>query len=207
MPFKSPSMILSDIAAGPDDLWIVGYDTGGPGGGVIARFHGGRWTTWTNTIGGSSTDALYVVAVSSPRSVWVFGTHPYHDEHGDSIGDVVLHYDGAGWSQAAIVGAPTSTLGPSTATADDDGGAWGLDEALLGGPASGAIAIHCAATACQATTLTVPGVDGVAGLAMFSATQGFAIGDHIVYGQGIGVPQSTLLFYDGGRWNVIPSAG
>ena len=74
-------------------------------------------------------------------------------------------------------------------------------------------AIHCAATGCQSTSLTVPGVESVGASSMLSPTQGFAIGNHMAYGplvgdhERIGVLESTLLFYDGGQWSVIPSAG
>ncbi|HZC79257.1 MAG TPA: hypothetical protein VE258_16000, partial [Ktedonobacterales bacterium] len=177
MPFKRTTMILTDIAAiAPDDLWIVGYDTAAPGGGIIAHYSGRQWSTWSGTIGGNATDALYAVAPVSPSSVWVFGTHPYHDAHGDNISFVAFHFDGSAWSLVPTLN-PTPSGGPFAATALPAGDAYAFDQNAW--VERTMVVQHCVATACQGLPLAsvAQGVRAIRALALFSATQGFAIGD------------------------------
>lgn len=203
LPFKTPSLDLSDLAAGSDDLWIVGFDPEEFGCcGVIARYHSGQWSTWRNLIGHSGLDTFGAVALSSPRNVWVFGAHRVN-QTSDSTG-VVLHYDGASWSQVTIAGAPVGSL--SIATTSPSGDVWGLVPSGPGplGPVNERTAItviHCATADCQAISSTLQGANNVGALTMFSATQGFAI-DGYLYGEA-----NALLYFDGGQWSIIPSAG
>jgi hypothetical protein len=205
MPFKTPSLDLADLAAGPGDLWIVGSDTDGFGCcGVIARYHGGQWSTWKNLISKSGLDTFDAVALVSPRNVWVFGAHRANSQTPDNTG-VALRYDGANWSQVPIAGGPVSA--PGAVAVSSSGDVWGvLPSGLVPegptneGNAITVTVIHCEAAGCQAISSKLVGLNGVGALTMFSATQGFAISGRI-YGEA-----SALLYFDSGQWSVIPAA-
>ncbi|HEX6799140.1 MAG TPA: hypothetical protein VF116_15630, partial [Ktedonobacterales bacterium] len=194
MLFETPSMILSDIAAGPDVLWIVGYETGASSGGIIARYHAGKWMTWGGAIAGDATIALYAVALSSPDSVWAIGTHS------SSAGIAAYHFDGHIWSLIPTR-TPTPTLGSYSATVLPAGDVYTFDQTVM--PGSSPIE-HCDLTACQTKSPGVPDVTGIRELALFSATRGFAIADRYYVPE---APQSVLLYFDSGHWSAIPTAG
>lgn len=206
MPFKTPDMSIGGMAAGADDLWLTGYDVADYNSGTIARYHDGQWQTWNST-----SNELYVVAFASPENVWAYGTHTAHDASGDHFSEVVLHYDGATWSQVPSAKETPSMLGPTTATELANGDVWSFEHTAgaISGPsgpgtiAASTIAIHCAATGCQANPLVLPGGESTDALSLFSSTQGFAIEGHGIFDE---VP-TGLLYFDDGQWSIIPAAG
>ena len=205
MAFKTPSMILTGLAAGPGDLWIGGYDTAatdssGSAAAVVAHYAGGHWSSWSGTLGGMTVGLVQALAVVSPSSVWVFGSQPYRDAHSQGVSLAAFHYDGRAWSLV-----PTRNPGMAgfgyTATALPNGEVYIFGQSGL----PGSVALErCDPGGCEVASPDVPDVVAIRGLAPFSATRGFAVAD---LGYVPGGPQSAILYFDGGQWSAIPDAG
>lgn len=92
-----PGAELNDVhGTGENDIWAVGWN-----GTILHRFDGGLW----EKVDGIATDLhLHAVWAISSANAWAVG------ERADGSGGVVLHWDGASWSDP--YGAVAGPAGP-----------------------------------------------------------------------------------------------
>jgi hypothetical protein len=91
---------LSAVAAtSASNAWAVGYSS--PGSvtqdTMILRWNGTAWTQAASPSPGGSApyDTLYAVAATSAGNAWAVGTY----DSGTTAGTLILHWDGATWTQ------------------------------------------------------------------------------------------------------------
>jgi hypothetical protein len=85
--------------AGPNDVWAVGYASGGtgPAQSIIMHWQGQNWKTIAHPSAGTSSNWLYGVHAVAPNDVWAVGAfrnsaQPAYDE------TLILHWNGTDWS-------------------------------------------------------------------------------------------------------------
>jgi hypothetical protein len=82
---------LSAVSA--NEAWTVGTDYGADLKVVIAHYVNGAWSLWPKTFAGNSYQSI---TMFSPTDGWAA-----YDSN-DSLGTVLLHYDGSAWAPVAI---------------------------------------------------------------------------------------------------------
>lgn len=157
--------------SGPNDVFFVGQ------GGVIAHFDG----TAIALMDSPTTATLFGVWGSGPSDVWAVGGNPL--PMGET--DVVLHYDGATWTQLALSDPPGAALFKVWGAAADDIWVVGQRGALLHYDGSDWVTLDSGATT---TLFTVRGS---------AADDVWAVG---------GSPP-TMLHYDGTAWTRQENPG
>jgi len=104
-------------AAGPADLWTVGYsrDPGQPGITLAQRYDGATWRIVdTPNPAGSFSSVLYSVAHLGPTSAFAVGS--YEDPNGNVTRPLAMQWNGALWS---LVDVPAVTGCPAATTLND----------------------------------------------------------------------------------------
>jgi hypothetical protein len=94
------SGLISVSAAGPSDVWAVGFRTNGDGYGTLAEhFDGSSWTAVATPSPGTTEDVLLGVAAVGGQA-WAVG----YRSDGTGARALVEHYDGTAWSSVAAPG-------------------------------------------------------------------------------------------------------
>jgi hypothetical protein len=99
-------------AAGPDDIWAVGYEDNGPSYlSLILHFDGKHWITVSSPNPTGSTD-LADVSASSRRNAWAVGyTNPnVCGNGGPQCGTAAFHWNGKTWTAVPTPNPPAGYL-------------------------------------------------------------------------------------------------
>jgi hypothetical protein len=108
-------------AADDDQIWVVGThsDAMGEFRILIQRYDGNSsWTTFDVPTPGLEIDALEGVLAFAPNDVWAVGDY-YHAQLFRPQ-PLIMHYDGASWTQVQLPEYPPAELRGMTARAPDD---------------------------------------------------------------------------------------
>jgi hypothetical protein len=197
--------------AGPNDVWAVGYASGGtgPAQSIIMHWQGQNWKTIAHPSAGTSSNWLYGVHAVAPDDVWAVGAfrnsaQPAYDE------TLILHWNGTAWS---IVPSPNpgtwnnelyavSAAGPNevwavgeydpSPSADDNtktltmrwnGTAWATVASPNGNEAS--------YNSLRGVKAIVVDTENVWAVGYYGVTDG---------------SQTLTLHWNGGAWSIVPSA-
>jgi|GEM_PF-1890238 hypothetical protein len=206
MSFDVPSMLLFGFSVTPDGTcWLAGYDTNSPWGGVIATYQNGQWQTWKGSIVGRLSPSFYTITALSNQNVWVGGSNYYQDATGDHNASLILHYDGASWTQAQLPPDPNANMGPGdvmsmTMISPTEG--WAFEDTVPGAETS---LLHYSNGQWQWKYLPLTGGQFVSGLTMATPTQGWAIVN--VYesdsATSMSFPVGSFVYYNNGTWTPI----
>jgi hypothetical protein len=93
LPFLTLNYPESIYAAGPDDVWIVGYggDHRGEYKGYVQHWDGSSWNSVSTPVTGQPVTFLRDIDGSAADNIWIVG-HVNYSHH------LSLHWDGSTWS-------------------------------------------------------------------------------------------------------------
>ena len=90
-------------ASGADEVWALGYQTHAQTGTIARHWDGTRWkAVQTPDI---ARDHINDVAVIAPDNAWAVGQKA-SAEGGQQVVNLVLHWDGAAWTEVPVPGLP-----------------------------------------------------------------------------------------------------
>jgi len=136
VPVPAGTRVVDVAAMSASDAWIVGSAEGRP---AVQHWDGSAWsavapppsvTTATNGLGADASRTFEAVAASSSSDVWAVG----YDERKHSEPEkpltfgVVVHWDGATWSDSGVPLLPDVTLSDVSAASPTDVWAVGRDD-------------------------------------------------------------------------------
>jgi hypothetical protein len=218
-PSPGPNTQLAGVTVlSACDAWAAGsfVGTGGVRDTLIEHWNGANWTVVPSPSPGSKQNFLTSIRAASPASIWAAGA--YDDGHGPSDKTLILHWDGARWTQQRT---------PNPGSADDELAgvrsisareAWAVGSSF-DGTTNKSLVLHF--TGGQWHQVKVPVVltgDVLDGVAASSATDVWAVGEAFrakpsVRGgrppspkTGSISPTATLiLHWNGKTWTHVPS--
>lgn len=123
VPNDTQSVLQSVSAASARDVWAVGttHDDTLPSRTLIEHWDGTRWTIVPSPNSDSQLNELRAVAAISGNDVWAAGFRSGIATQ-SPIETLVLHWDGAGWTQVAspsVVGVASQLFGIAAIAAND----------------------------------------------------------------------------------------
>ncbi len=211
-PSAGPNLLRSVAAVGPDDAWAVGRWVEDVAAnpetyGLALHWDGTAWTHVETPNPSPYPDGTYVelhaVATLAPDDVWAAGTQ--RKEHTDGfVGfqTIVLHWDGASWSE---VDSPLTEPGTSGAWVADIVALAPDDIWFVGERVWDALVMHWDGSGFEIVPTPEPGagtpgfgLEAVAGLAPDDlwAVGGGSDGDWGAF--------SYLIHWDGSSWSHVP---
>jgi hypothetical protein len=125
---------LTAVAAipGTSQVWVSGRDE--DGNGIVARWTGAGWETFSMRIGGGRPGSL---AAASSSSAWIVGD----TSSGGPTRDAIYHWDGASWTRVPAP-SPSATHNSLIGVAvRSDSDAWAVGS-FQTGKKSHALALH-----------------------------------------------------------------
>jgi len=166
--------------SGPNDVFAVGDDK-------IVHYDG---TTWSEVCGlpidpGSGWVWLSSVWGSGPNDVFVVGMKEVYDEGDFDRLDLILHFDGASWSEMPVPSSPYDSEVFSTV--------WGAgpDNVFAAGTHSRHVLHYDGSTWSYVPDVAISGCMGIRGS---SASDVYAVGD-----------AGRIALYDGSMWSLLSS--
>jgi hypothetical protein len=211
---QPPSLGTDDLLAGVTvlsacDAWAVGSftDASNVQDTLIEHWDGSNWTVFPSPNPGHALSYLDGVRGASPTNIWAVGA--YSSESSTQQKSLVLHWDGAQWTQQSSPN-PGSKFNGLTGVRPVSGGeAWAVGTSS-DGKTERALVLHF--TGGKWRRATVPGVsfdDRLLGVDASSARDVWAVGlaDNGQPAKAAAKPngQTLILHWNGKTWSVVPS--
>jgi hypothetical protein len=132
-PSATDNYLWSVSATSSSDVWTVGdFYTNSRGNDhtLILHWNGKRWSKVPSPNPSSVLSELRAVDAVSPSDAWAVGSAGFLDGHSETARTVVLHWDGASWSQVPSPNPSSVDNEPSgvSATSSDDAWAVGYEQ-------------------------------------------------------------------------------
>jgi hypothetical protein len=203
---KTPHLVGSSsftgvAAAGPNDVWGVGYQkTGSVRTTLIEHWNGTRWTVVPSPSPSSTSAGLTAVSAVGKKDVWAVG----YFREGHRYRPLTLHWNGSRWN---LIPSPPSGPGESVLTgvaATTHGNAWTVG---YRGPSDSrrALAMHWDGVRWTATPLPVSsyGYDALLGIAARSRADAWSVG--FSYDPATSRFRTLTEHWNGQQWQIVPS--
>jgi hypothetical protein len=191
------SELHSVSAASANDVWAVGSSNNGslPSRTLIEHWDGTQWSIAPSPSPDTQFNELRAVAASSTNDVWAVG-YRGGTKTETPIETLILHWDGASWSQVAspnIAGGANQLFGITAISADD---IWAVGTAV-GAP----LALHWNGNAWSIVSVRLGGglsTEKLTAVSGSASNDVWAVGD----AKGIFTNQTfaTIVHWDGARW-------
>jgi hypothetical protein len=190
------SVLHSVSGTSANDVWAVGSSHDGtlPSRTLIEHWNGTQWSIVPSPSPDTQFNELRGVAALSANDAWAVGYRGgTHNE--TPIEALILHWDGAGWSQVASPNVPSGANQLFAITAISANDIWAV------GVAGAPLAMHWNGSAWSVTPLKV---DGGLSTEWLTGVSGAAGNDVWAVGQGKGFYTNqtfaTIRHWDGTRW-------
>jgi hypothetical protein len=188
-------------AAGPNDVWGVGYQkTGSVRTTLIEHWNGTRWTVVPSPSPSSTSAGLTGVSAVGKKDVWAVG----YFREGHRYRPLTLHWNGSRWN---LIPSPPSGPGESVLTgvaATTHGSAWAVG---YRGPSDSrrGLAMHWDGVRWTATPLPVSsyGYDALLGIAARSRADAWSVG--FSYAPATSRFRTLTEHWNGEQWQIVAS--
>ncbi len=207
VPSPSPSSNSNQLsgvsAVSGSDAWAVGYynnTTTGATDTLILHWNGTAWTQVPSPSPSTDASELFGVSAISPSNAWAVGF--YVDTAANADKALILHWNGATWSQ--VTSPSPGTEGPTSVSADSGSDAW-----VAGDSTVGTMTLHWNGIAWSQVPSPNPSsqVNRLSGVSAISPSNAWAVG---YFDQTHKVLDETLvLHWNGTTWTRVfsPSPG
>jgi hypothetical protein len=194
-PYRGSGTLTDIAAAGPNDVWAVGYRTVNPYGTLIEHWDGVRWSLLDDGHSRDNSQFWSVVAKGS-NDIWAAGS----TVHGTRVIAFAEHWNGSSWTES--VAQPGRDYDVFNAIADDfAGGLWGVGWET---PGLGYYQMGQRFDGSRWSMTALPDVgspnNNLYGLAS-AGDQAWAVG------YATGVPRPLIEHWDGAQWSIEPNPG
>jgi len=199
-PSLGPDFVLQGVTAtSADNAWAVGYTDGSLGEKtLILHWNGATWTRVPSP--GPAFSALYGVAAVSARSAWAFGWTYTLDGPDELASTLILHWNGATWTQV-----PSPNLGMGallSVAATSASSAWAIGN-TLSGASTRPLILRWNGTAWTTVPNPSPAGSYLFSVAATSAGTAWAVGRTSASASA----RSLILRWNGSVWTRVPSPG
>jgi VCBS repeat protein len=200
-PLPGSSSFTGVAAAGPNNVWGVGYQkTGSVRTTLVERWNGSRWSVVPSPSPSSTSAGLTAVSAVGKNDAWAVG----YFREGHRYRPLTLHWNGSRWIR---IPSPPSGPGESVLTAVaaiTHGSAWTVG---YRGPSDSrrALAMHWDGEQWASTPLPVStyGYDALLGIAARSRADAWSVG--FSFDPATSRFRTLTEHWNGQRWQIVPS--